>query len=82
MSEWQPIETAPKDGVKFLATVRVYSAHTGKLQYHQMDVISVDPETGEIDLDDDRGWPLEAYEFWMPLPKPPTLTAPTPPPQP
>lgn len=56
MSEWQPIETAPKDGTWFLAyeaDVPMYTAHWD--------------EDGWYDLE----WKCRPTH-WMPLPEPPS----------
>lgn len=71
---WQPISSAPRDGQRFLATLRVHHAKDGSFSHHDMHVIAVDDETGEIDPDFDQGWGIEDYEFWMPLPAPPEYT--------
>ena len=77
MNEWEPIETAPRDGTSFLVTTRVFSSHTGKFLHHDTHIVWIDTDTGEIDIDADQGWPLEAYEFWMPLPPPPVARSET-----
>lgn len=70
MSEWKPIETAPKDGTRFLAvddTGRMVVTLWGKVSHVPiyfwllMDV-PIDPE--DIDM-----W---EPTHWMPLPPPPT----------
>lgn len=66
---WQPIETAPKDGMVFVAGLRVFVG--GEPDHHDVHLISVDPETDDVAADFEQGWRLEDYEFWMPLPAPP-----------
>jgi hypothetical protein len=66
MSEWQPIETAPKDGTEILAwdgSVRTTAVWwvPGK----QWSLVS----PGEY-AEDSEVWPTH----WMPLPEPPNLS--------
>lgn len=58
--EWQPIETAPKDGTKLL----VFTVF-GQIEVTQY--IRADREE-EIGMD---GWDTYEPAFWMPLPDPP-----------
>jgi hypothetical protein len=69
MSEWQPIETAPKQiGCEILAI----GVNDHSDQYY--DIVSwqghewktFDPET------DQYSWPVEPPTHWMPLPSPPS----------
>lgn len=66
MMEWQPIETAPKDGTEIIvytATKRITTAwfcEETKLWPHD-EVYSEDGEPCNV------GWPTH----WMPLPEPP-----------
>lgn len=66
MSEWQPIETAPKDGTEFAA----YDKATGTKHVTWWDIYDW--------YDPDQHYYSEAPAFnpthWMPLPAPP-LTA-------
>ena len=75
VSEWKSIKTAPRDGTRFLATVRVFSARTGEFSHHDTHLVWIDTRTDEIDISADQGWSLEDYEYWMPLPEPPTDAA-------
>ena len=65
MSEWQPIETAPKDGTKILLWATP----------HQMLVAKNRPIVGHFD----RGWwsdfnaVISHATYWMPLPEPPKM---------
>ena len=65
MSEWQPIETAPKDGTAFLVCSPYRYPHTVACvvwePVHQSWACSWD------------NWPLEAFvaTHWMPLPSSP-----------
>ena len=68
MSAWQPIATAPTDE-PFIAAIHV--SVRGVPTYWQMDVVSVDSETGDVSRDDDVGWSLNDYTHWQPLPPPP-----------
>ena len=72
MSDWQPIETAPKcDGVAHIRGVWVHSATTRKRMY--FDVCPGYLESGDfIAMDgEDYGWRPEDYSHWMHLPEPP-----------
>lgn len=72
MSEWQPIETAPKDGTDILAWGPFGHGHL---------VVSFD------DKAEQPGWPwctldgpnysLTTFTHWMPLPNPPDGQLPT-----
>ncbi|RVP13134.1 hypothetical protein CN085_19675 [Sinorhizobium meliloti] len=63
VSEWQPIETAPKDGTRFLAfvidDVCILRWHGGQKKgcWH--------------DDNDAIGYGSDFPKFWMPLPEPP-----------
>jgi len=69
-SGWQPIETAPRDGTPFLASiwVRVNDCAPGWRIY----VVGYDAEFDEMNSDYESGWDLEDYAFWQPLPLPPS----------
>ena len=67
---WRPIENAPRDGTEFIATVRVFS--NSAFSHHDTHIVAVDDETGELANHYEQGWRLEDYEFWRPLPAPPT----------
>jgi hypothetical protein len=70
MSEWQPIETAPKDGT----TVLVYGMEMAAEPY------AIIPYACRWSADRSRwieaggeGWASCDPSFWMPLPVPPSL---------
>jgi hypothetical protein len=67
---WRPIESAPRDGALFIATARAFSGDV--FSHHDMHIVAVEDETGEIADNYEQGWRLEDYEFWRPLPAPPT----------
>ena len=67
---WRLIESAPRDGTEFIATVRVFSNNA--FSHHDTHIVAVDDETGELANHYEQGWRLEDYEFWRPLPVPPT----------
>lgn len=69
MSAWQPIATAPTDG-PFIAA-RPSALSRGVPTYWQMDIVSIDDETGDLSRDYDYGWSLNDYTHWQPLPPPP-----------
>lgn len=57
MSNWQPIETAPKDGTEILAG-----------DYDAMEIVNWDEVEGIWkDRNGDYFWPA----YWQPLPEPP-----------
>ncbi len=65
MSEWQPIETAPKDGTPFLAAF-----DRGQIGVMYWESWGDEPDEGSwrghwFEHDEDRA------THWMPLPKPP-----------
>ena len=66
MTNWQPIETAPKDGI-FLGWVPTYFQGKGG---HALVIWS------QGEWWDDKGWTLTSvgtpvFTHWMPLPEPP-----------
>jgi hypothetical protein len=66
MSEWQPIETAPKDGTDILvADYRVAGGFMNVVAYTDEDFPNV-WETQEF-----LAYHHEAFTHWMPLPNPP-----------
>jgi hypothetical protein len=66
MSEWQPIETAPKDGTDILvADYRVAGGFMNVVAYTDEDFPNV-WETQEF-----LSYHHEAFTHWMPLPNPP-----------
>lgn len=78
MSDWQPIETAPKDGTEFLA----FDSRTRKMDVCEMsNIITREPlwvcrpvqMDGEYGPDNsDFGYEWKDITHWMPLPKPPS----------
>lgn len=71
MSEWQPIETAPKDGTRFLATGGGLGSDIDFASYN--DLVGC-WDTTNFTLDDTDHEP-EGYSrptHWMPLPSPPS----------
>ena len=74
--EWRDMSDAPNDGSEFLAAVPVYGSefHPTKPRgflYWEFDIISLNPETGEIPLNRYCGWQFDDYVAWRPLPAPP-----------
>lgn len=66
MADWQPIETAPRDGYEFLA----YGDEIG------WQVVDYDPNPRNPDwlwaVADGTTYHREAFTHWMPLPDPPS----------
>lgn len=69
--QWQPIETAPRDGTRVLLYGDIVGPMKGDRWPDRMEVASLD--------DEDAGchWPLQYWlsmdpTHWMPLPDPPT----------
>lgn len=69
MSEWQPIETAPKDGRVILA-VSTYHTTTGK--FLGWDVWSDDMSNDHMDENIYSGWRIADATLWMLPPPEPT----------
>lgn len=68
MSEWQPIETAPKDGRKFLACWHGKNQKTGDQYKYEPECMAWD---GDFYWVVDGGQPSVSPTHWMPLPEPP-----------
>lgn len=70
---WMPIETAPRDGTRFLAAARI-NCSDGTAWWERQSIY-VDEESGIVFYDggDDTGWELTDYRFWQPLPASPTI---------
>jgi hypothetical protein len=66
---WRTMESAPVCEA-ILATCRVKNLKGD--QWWETYRIVIDDSTGEIDTDIDQPWSLEDYEFWHPLPAPPS----------
>lgn len=82
MMEWQPIETAPKDGSLFLCWVKAITyGESDDGQQYEVDVSQVDFCEWRTQPDiEDCGWfepccgQISDYQrvtHWMPLPPPP-----------
>lgn len=72
MSEWQPIETAPRDGTEILTLTRWPAGDYARVLCWDD---GIDLETGGVAtgwLDPDSGY-IGSFDpsYWMPLPKPP-----------
>lgn len=66
MNEWQPIESAPKDGSSILAWPCYSGNGVSQVQWRDMK-----RTPGRWEHQWGRGVPVEPTH-WMPLPKPPT----------
>ena len=64
MSAWQPIETAPRDGTRFLAFSRKGHLRIDR-RHEKQSTISPMSSLFWEERPDDR------YTHWMPLPEPP-----------
>ena len=73
MSKWRPIESAPKDGTKFLALCQPRHIETGTpMSFHYINVVWWRDKSKNIlgwrhTLNDSHAEPTH----WMPLPEPP-----------
>lgn len=71
MSEWKPIETAPKNGRQFM----VWVADDPVVVPHCFAPISMDSDGKWFDESTgDQIEPIKGATHWMPLPKPPETT--------
>ena len=68
---WQPIETAPQSGERFVAAARIVKTGTKEFLYWQTDVWWFDE--GEFQTDADPGIWFDDCEIWLKLqlPEPP-----------
>lgn len=66
MSDWQPIETAPKDGTDFLAWLM---GNTHMVIYFDASIDSLYPWRA---TDSNSCYHVDAPTHWMPLPEPPS----------
>jgi hypothetical protein len=65
MSDWQPIETFPRDGECYLAT-------DNRVDGGFPQVVFLDEDTGRLSVPDARiGYSPAFFTHWMPLPEPP-----------
>lgn len=69
MMDWQPIETAPKDGEFLAYGSYVYHGDTARTEYQN---IAWRSGNSEWPWEDNEGQhPQDFYSHWMPLPPPP-----------
>ena len=72
-NEWQPIETAPKDGTEIVFLIkRPVSYIDGKSGYEQIYIISKYCDYEERWTNLNYGYNKDIRTHWIPLPKPPT----------
>lgn len=79
MSEWKPIESAPKDGTHILVFFNRPHLGVKEVAWDNPHYSEVTPENGIWCVDDNKHgpYPLRGYSkgddtHWMPLPEPPT----------
>lgn len=70
MSEWQLIETAPRD-VLHVRGLWVHSSRTGEKLYWEAIAGYVDEDGDFVDHDSNSPWMVDDYTHWMPLPPAP-----------
>ena len=69
--EWQPIETAPKDGAPHIRGLWVTSSKTGESWWEAICGF-IDDDGDFVDHDGNAPWYPEDYNYWLPLPEPPS----------
>lgn len=75
VDNWQPIDTAPRDGTPFIAALWV--KHTNGRSWQETHIVWCDDETGEIDSACDQGWSrVDDYVAWMSVPDLPPIKEP------
>jgi len=71
-NEWQPIETAPKDGTEILFLIkRPYIVYDGRLEYTQFYIVSKFCDYEERWTNINYGYNKDIRTHWLPIPKPP-----------
>lgn len=69
--DWQPIDSAPKDGTRVLLANFAEDLETGEWGYYDgPQVAFLNPRTGLWD-DGDYNANITDMNYWMPLPPPP-----------
>ncbi len=72
--QWQPKETAPKDGTKFLAFTSFGEVEIGS--WFEMYTDKYDEVDGGLYVKRREkfadGWDCNYFDWWMPLPAPPS----------
>lgn len=61
--DWQPIETAPKDGTRIVVWGRVGFRHA-------IYTCALFSENGREGWEGDAGWFIDNVKFWFPVPFP------------
>ena len=69
--QWQPIETAPKDGAVHIRGLWVNVKNAPQEFQQFIGCINDDGDFVDPDYYDDFGWAADDYTHWMPLPEPP-----------
>jgi hypothetical protein len=71
MSEWRPIETAPKDGTEFMAWLNLLTVNVFEPRCR------FDPDSGAFQVWERIDYDMDGWEsgytasHWMPIPPPP-----------
>ena len=69
--DWQPIETRPKGGGPFLAAVLI-DLGGGRKEWARHIVVTDESGAMHEDFAEEIRLPIERFDYWMPLPSPPT----------
>ena len=78
MSEWQPIETVPKDGTQFLGWGR-YNQSVATYAFFNDNFWAIHDGSTVIEYQNDSGADYRSappLDVWQPLPEPPKITLP------
>jgi hypothetical protein len=71
MSDWQPIETAPRDGTRVL----IYPHYRVSHWVEEGEAFGCGPGFhGSFDVDEEKYWILSGVTHWLSLPSPPSHT--------
>lgn len=72
-TEWMPIETAPKDGTKFLVAESCGEfAISHWFDRSHIEYVPVGDLFRRVEIDDGGAWNSNHFDWWMPLPEAPS----------